>query len=68
MKTMAGGIYDPEKKKLALADAENLRKAAKSADVPVSKQDAKGFLAIASKMDETFEDFLVQLSDVPDEI
>lgn len=68
MKSIAAGIYDPEKKKQALADADNLRKAAKSADVPVSKQDAKGFLALASKMDETFEDFMVQLSDVPDEI
>lgn len=68
MKAIAGGIYDPEKKKQALADADSLRKAAKSADVPVSNKDAKGFLAIASKMDETFEDFFVQLSDVPDEI
>ena len=68
MKSIAGGIFDPEKKKLALADSENLKKLAKSADVPANKQDGAGFLAIATKMDDVFEDFLDQLRDVPDEI
>ena len=68
MKAIAGGIYDPEKKKQALVDADSLKKYAKSADVPVSKQDGKGFLAISVKMDDTFESFMEQLRDVPDEL
>jgi len=68
MKTMAGGIVDPAKKKQALADAESLRKTAKSADVPVSQKDGSAFLKLASKMDDTFESFMDQLSDIPDEL
>ena len=68
MKGIAGGIFDPEKKKQALADAESLKKIAKGADVPVAKQDGPAFLAAAEKMDALFEDFLDQLRDVPDEL
>ncbi|CAB9499316.1 expressed unknown protein [Seminavis robusta] len=68
MKGIAGGIFDADKKKQALADAESLKKYAKAADGPVSNQDRQGFLAATVKMDDLFEDFLDQLRDVPDEI
>lgn len=68
MKSIAKGIYDPTKQKKATDDGEQLKKYAKSADVPVSKQDASGFLSYAGKMEDLLEDFLVQLSDVPDEL
>lgn len=68
MKAIAGGIFDPENKKQALADADSLKKIAKSADVPANKQDGEGFLTLAYKMDDLFEDFLDQLRDVPDEL
>jgi len=68
MKSIAGGIFDPEKKKQALADAEALKKYAKAADVPVNKKDGAGFLTVAVKMDDLFEDFFDQLRDIPDEI
>jgi len=68
MKSIAGGIYDPAKKKQALEDAESLKKISKGADVPASKKDGPGFLAAAAKMDALYEDFLVQLQDIPDEL
>jgi hypothetical protein len=68
MKMIAGGIYDSEKKKKALEDAESLKKISKSADIPVNKHDGEGFLTLAYKMDDIFEDFLDQLRDVPDEL
>ena len=68
MKSMSGGIFDPEKKKQALADSESLKKIAKSADVPVSRKDGEGFLSLAYKLDEIYEDFFDQLRDVPDEL
>ena len=68
MKTMANSIYDPEKKKVALADADSLKKISKSADVPVSQKDGAAFLALASKMDGIYEEFFDQLRDVPDEL
>lgn len=68
MKSIAKGIYDPTKQKKAVEDGESLKKYAKAADVPVSKQDGNGFLTVAAKMDDLLEDFLVQLSDVPDEL
>jgi hypothetical protein len=68
MKSIAGGIYDPEKKTRALADSETLKKYAKAADIPVSRQDGEAFLTAANKMDELFEDFFEQLRDVPDEL
>jgi hypothetical protein len=66
MKSIAGGIFDPDKKTRALADSESLKKYAKATDLPVSKQDGEAFLTAAVKMDELFEDFLDQLRDVPD--
>jgi hypothetical protein len=68
MKSVAGGIFDPEKKKQALADSDLLKKYAKAADVPANKADGEGFLTVAAKMDDVLEDFLDQLRDVPDEI
>ena len=68
MKAIAGGIYDPEKKKQALVDAEDIKKIARASDVPVSKQDGGGFLAAAKKLDDIYEDFLEQLRDIPDEL
>lgn len=68
MKAMSKGIYDPTKQKQALEDAEGIKKYAKAADVPASKQDGSGFLSYAAKLDSFFDDYMVQLSDVPDEL
>jgi hypothetical protein len=68
MKSIAGGIYDPEKKKKAEEDIKLLQKYAKAGEGPVNKQDAGTFIAIMKKCDELVDDFFELLRDVPDEI
>jgi hypothetical protein len=68
MKIVAEGIRYPENKKRALDDIELLRKYAQAGDIPVSKQDAAGFLPVARKMTEIANDFFDALIDVPDEL
>ena len=68
MKGIAGGIYDPEKKKKADEDIKTLQKYAKAAEGPVNKQDGGAVVAILKKCDELIDDFLDLLRDVPDEI
>ena len=68
MKAVAAGIFNPENKKRALDDVDQLRKYAQAGDVSVSKKDPKGFVAVADKMVEKVDDFLESLSDVPDEL
>lgn len=68
MKAVANGIYNPENKKRALGDIDQLRKYSQAADLSVNKQDGPGFVAVADKMEFYVSDFLDSLSDVPDEI
>ena len=66
MKAVAAAVYNPENKARALEDISQLRKYAQAGDVPVSKQDASGFLIVADKMATLVDDFFDSLSDVPD--
>jgi len=68
MKAVAAGVSNPDNKKRALEDVDQLRKYAQAGDIPVNKKDASGFVAIADKMIGLVNDFLDSLSDVPDEI
>jgi hypothetical protein len=68
MKAVASGIMDPENKKRALADADQLKTYAQAGDVPVNKKDAKNLVPVLDKMSDLVGDFLDSLSDVPDEI
>jgi len=68
MKAVANGIANPDNKKRALEDVDQLRKYAQAGDVSVSKQDPAGFVAVADKMSGLVQDFFDSLSDVPDEL
>mmetsp|Transcript_14164 Transcript_14164/g.20227 ORF Transcript_14164/g.20227 Transcript_14164/m.20227 type:complete len:205 (+) Transcript_14164:95-709(+) len=68
MKVVAKGIYDPEKKKRAEEDIKALQKIAQAGDIPVSKQDAQGFLVVTKNSATIIDDFFDLLRDVPDEI
>lgn len=68
MKMVAGGIKNPENKERALNDIEQLKKYTQAGDVPVSKQDAKGFLAVSSKLLDLVNDFFNALVDIPSEL
>jgi hypothetical protein len=68
MQSVAAGIANPDAKKSALKDADQLRTYAKAGDVSVNKQDPAGFVAVADKMIGLVDDFMDSLSDVPDEI
>ncbi|KAL7581127.1 hypothetical protein ACA910_005927 [Epithemia clementina (nom. ined.)] len=68
MKAVSAGINNPENKKKALDDIEQLRKYAQAADVSVNKQDGQSFVSLAEKMEYYVNDFFQALIDVPDEI
>lgn len=68
MKAVAGGVANPENKKRALQDVDQLKKYAQAGDVSVNKKDAIGFIAVADKMLELVNDFFDSLNDIPDEI
>ena len=68
MKAVAAGVSSADNKARALEDISQLRKYAQAGDVPVNKQDAAGFLAVADKMSGLVDDFFDSLSDVPDEL
>lgn len=68
LKVVANGIFNADNKARALEDISQLRKYAQAGDIPVSKQDAKGFLIVADKMAGLLDDFFDSLSDVPDEL
>ena len=68
MKAVAAGISNPDNKKRALQDVDQLKKYAQAGDVSVNKKDGPGFVAVVDKMQELVNDFFVSLSDVPDEI
>lgn len=68
MKAVASGIGNPENKKRALEDVDQLKKYAQAGDVSVSKKDGKGFVAVAGKMQDFVNDFFDSLNDIPDEI
>mmetsp|Transcript_18997 Transcript_18997/g.22845 ORF Transcript_18997/g.22845 Transcript_18997/m.22845 type:complete len:187 (+) Transcript_18997:106-666(+) len=67
MKGVAKGMT-PDKKAKAEEGVKLLQKYAKAGEVPVNKQDAKGFLAVLDKETVLLNDFFDLLSDVPDEI
>ena len=68
MKAIGAGIANPDNKKRALQDAEQLKKYAQAGDVSVNKKDGPGFVAVADKMQELVNDFFDSLNDIPDEI
>jgi hypothetical protein len=68
MKAVAAGIYNPDNKKRALSDADQLKTYAQAGDVPTSKKDAANLVPVLDKMSGLVSDFLDSLSDVPDEI
>eukprot|EP00980_Cylindrotheca_fusiformis_P028114 scaffold22581_cov123-Cylindrotheca_fusiformis.AAC.11 len=68
MKSIAAGIYDPEKKKRASQLIEEVKKYSKGADASTGTQNAQEFLPYARKLTSILEDFLDLLQDVPDEI
>jgi hypothetical protein len=68
MKAVAAGIYNPDNKKRALSDADQLKTYAQAGDVPTSKKDASNLVPVLDKMSGLVSDFLDSLSDVPDEI
>jgi hypothetical protein len=68
MKSVASGILNPENKKRALSDADQLKTYAQAGDVPVSKKDGPNLVPVLDKMSALVSDFLDSLSDVPDEI
>ena len=68
MKAVGSGIANPDKKKQALQDVEQLKKYAQAGDVSVNKKDGPGFVAVADKMQGLVEDFFEALNDIPDEI
>ena len=68
MKAIGGGIANPDNKKRALQDADQLKKYAQAGDVSVNKKDGPGFVAVADKMQELVNDFFDSLNDIPDEI
>mmetsp|Transcript_22803 Transcript_22803/g.31912 ORF Transcript_22803/g.31912 Transcript_22803/m.31912 type:complete len:187 (-) Transcript_22803:472-1032(-) len=67
MKGVAKGMT-ADKKAKAEEGVKLLQKYAKAGEVPVNKQDAKGFLAVLDKETGLINDFFDLLSDVPDEI
>jgi hypothetical protein len=68
MKQIAGGFYDPEKKKKAGELIDSLKKTAKAADAVADSKTGTEFLAYTAKLDEILEGFLELLRDVPDEL
>ena len=68
LKVVAAGIKNPANKQRALDDIEQLKKYAQAGDIPVSKKDADGFVAVSTKMLELMNDYFDALIDVPDEI
>jgi hypothetical protein len=68
MKAIAGGFYEPEKKKKAAELINDLKKYSKAADAPTGTQNGPEFLAYAKKLSMILDDFFELLQDVPDEI
>jgi len=68
MKVVANGILNPVSKQRALDDIAQLRNYAQAGDIPVSKKDATGFVAVSRKMTGLVEDFFNALVDVPEEL
>lgn len=68
MKFVAKGIYDTDKKKIALNSSEQLKKYAQAGDVSVSKQNYESLATILDKCSGLVDEFLDALSDVPDEL
>jgi cytochrome c556 len=68
MKSIAGGFYDPEKKKKAAALIDDVKKLSKAANVPAGSQNGPDFLAYSKKLISSFDEFLDLLQDVPDEL
>ena len=69
MKSIAKGLsYNPPNQKQANNDVDEIKKYAQAGDVSASKQDATRLASILTKISELLDDFLLSLSDVPDEI
>lgn len=69
MKGIAKGLsYNPDNQERAFGDVDEIKKYAQAGDISVSKQDAARLATILAKISEILEDFLLSLSDVPDEI
>lgn len=68
MKAIAGGLYEPEKKKKSAELIDSLKKVCKAADAPTGTQNGPEFLAYARKLTSIVDEFLELLQDVPDEL
>jgi hypothetical protein len=68
MKSISISIYDPEKKKAAVATIEEVKKYSKAGEASVNDQDAQGITVVLDKVDSIFAEFLDLLRDIPDEI
>jgi hypothetical protein len=68
MKSIAGGFYEPEKKKKAAALVDDIKKISKAADASTGSRNGPEFLAYSKKLISSFDEFLDLLQDVPDEL
>ena len=68
MKSVSISIYDPDKKKAAVATMEQVKKYSKAGEASVNDQDANGIVVILDKVDAIIAEFLELLRDIPDEI
>lgn len=69
MKSIAKGLsYNPPSQKQANNDVDEIKKYAQAGDISDSKQDTARLASILTKISELLDDFLLSLSDVPDEI
>ena len=68
MKAVTKGIFNPDNKKQATSDIDQIKKYAQAGDIAISKQDAAGLASILDKISGLLEDFFESLSDVPDEL
>lgn len=68
MALLSKSISNPNNKQRALNDIDQLRKFSQAGDIPVSKQDADGFLLVAGKMVDVINDWFDALIDAPPDL
>lgn len=68
MRAVAVGIFNAERKAVALNDTELIKKYAKAGDVSAGKKDMKSLEQILAKISDLQAEFFDSLRDVPDEL
>jgi hypothetical protein len=69
MKAIAKGLsYNPSNQNQAYIDIDEIKKYSQAGDVSANKQDGTRLVSVLTKIGELLDDFLLSLSDVPDEI